>query len=191
MPRRAPATALGIYYTTMDSPCGPICLAGTATGLIRVDFQGGDRPVRCAAAWQEAPDLLRHAVHQLQEYFQGQRQSFTLPLAPPGTPFQQRVWQALQHIPFGTTLTYRDLAQRLGMPQAARAVGHANGRNPARDCDSLSPPHRQRWPVARLCEWSRPQAAPLTARRRPALDITLTVAEVSEHLMTVWTLSYS
>ena len=88
------------------------------------------RPVRCAAAWQEAPDLLRHAVHQLQEYFQGQRQSFTLPLAPPGTPFQQRVWQALQHIPFGTTLTYRDLAQRLGMPQAARAVGHANGRNP-------------------------------------------------------------
>ena len=130
MPRRAPATALGIYYTTMDSPCGPICLAGTAMGLIRVDFQDGARPVRCAAAWQEAPDLLRQAVHQLQEYFQGQRQSFTLPLAPPGTPFQQRVWQALQHIPFGTTLTYRDLAQRLGMPQAARAVGHANSRNP-------------------------------------------------------------
>lgn len=130
MPRRAPAAALGIYYTTMDSPFGLICVAGTAAGLIRVDFQGGDRPVRCAAAWQEAPGLLRHAVHQLQEYFQGQRQSFTLPLAPPGTPFQQRVWQELQHVPFGTTLTYRDLAQRLGMPQAARAVGHANGRNP-------------------------------------------------------------
>jgi methylated-DNA-[protein]-cysteine S-methyltransferase len=73
---------------------------------------------------------LRHAIHQLQEYFQGQRQAFSLPLAPPGTPFQQRVWQELQRIPFGTTLTYRELAQRLGMPQAARAVGHANGRNP-------------------------------------------------------------
>jgi methylated-DNA-[protein]-cysteine S-methyltransferase len=53
-----------------------------------------------------------------------------LPLAPPGTPFQQRVWQELQRIPFGTTLTYRELAKYLGMPQAARAVGHANGRNP-------------------------------------------------------------
>jgi methylated-DNA-[protein]-cysteine S-methyltransferase len=74
--------------------------------------------------------LLDSATHQLQEYFQGQRQVFTLPLAPPGTPFQQRVWQELQRIPFGTTLTYRELAQCLGMPQAARAVGHANGRNP-------------------------------------------------------------
>ena len=129
MPRRTPA-ALCISYATMDSPYGPICLAGTAAGLLRVDFQDGARPVRCAAAWQEAPDLLGHAVRQLQEYFLGQRQSFTLSLAPPGTPFQQRVWQALQRIPFGTTLTYRDLAQRLGMPQAARAVGPANGRNP-------------------------------------------------------------
>jgi methylated-DNA-[protein]-cysteine S-methyltransferase len=130
MPRQAPAAALGIYSTTMDSPCGPLCLAGTAAGLIRVDFQDGDRPVRCAAAWQEPHGLLRQAVRQLQEYFQGQRQVFTLPLTPPGTPFQQRVWQELQHIPFGTTLTYRELAQRLGMPQVARAVGHANGRNP-------------------------------------------------------------
>ena len=130
MPRRTPAAAPGISYATMDSPCGPLCLAGTAAGLIRVDFQCGNRPGRCAATWQEPPGLLRQAVHQLQEYFQGQRQAFTLPLTPSGTPFQQRVWQALQHIPFGTTLTYRELAQRLGMPQAARAVGHANGRNP-------------------------------------------------------------
>ena len=129
MPHRAPAP-LRIWYTTMASPFGPVCVAGTVMGLTRVDFQRGNRPVQLAAAWQEDPGLLEQAVHQLQEYFQGQRQSFTLPLTPPGTPFQQRVWQELQRIPFGTTLTYRELAQRLGMPRAARAVGHANGRNP-------------------------------------------------------------
>jgi methylated-DNA-[protein]-cysteine S-methyltransferase len=129
MPRQAPAP-LRIWYTIMDSPFGPVCVAGTKAGLLRVDFQRGNRPVCLAAAWQEDAGFLRNAIHQLQEYFQGQRQSFSLPLAPPGTPFQQRVWQELQRIPFGTTLTYRELAQRLGMPQAARAVGHANGRNP-------------------------------------------------------------
>ena len=129
MPRQAPAPPR-IWYTMMDSPFGPVCVAGTKAGLLRVDFQRGNRPVCPAATWQEDSDLSRDAIHQLQEYFQGQRQSFTLPLVPPGTPFQQRVWQELQHIPYGTTLTYRTLAQRLGMPQAARAVGHANGRNP-------------------------------------------------------------
>ena len=129
MPRQAPAPPR-IWYTIMDSPFGPVCVAGTRAGLLRVDFQRGNRPVRPVATWQEDSGLWRDAIHQLQEYFQGQRQSFSLPLAPPGTPFQQRVWQELQCIPFGTTLTYRELAQRLGMPHAARAVGHANGRNP-------------------------------------------------------------
>jgi methylated-DNA-[protein]-cysteine S-methyltransferase len=129
MPRQAPAP-LRIFYTMMASPFGPVCLVGTEQGLIRVDFQGGDRPVQPAPTWQEDTGLLDSATYQLQEYFQGQRQSFMLSLAPPGTPFQQRVWQELQRIPFGITLTYRELAQCLGMPQAARAVGHANGRNP-------------------------------------------------------------
>jgi len=129
MPRQTPAPSR-IWNTIMDSPFGPACVTGANTGLHRVDFQRGKRPVRPAVAWQEDPRYLKTAIHQLQEYFQGQRQSFTLPLAPPGTPFQQRVWQELQRIPFGTTLTYRELAQRLGRPQAARAVGHANGRNP-------------------------------------------------------------
>lgn len=129
MSRRAPAP-LRLWYTTMDSPFGPVCLVGTETGLIRVDFQRGDRPVQPDPAWQEDTGRLDMAKHQLQEYFQGQRQSFTLLLAPPGTPFQQRVWQELQGLPYGTTQTYRELAQRLGMPRAARAVGHANGRNP-------------------------------------------------------------
>jgi methylated-DNA-[protein]-cysteine S-methyltransferase len=129
MPRwqRAP---LHIWYTTTDSPFGLVCLVGTERGLIQVDFQHGDRPVQPDPTWQQDTGLLNLAKHQLQEYFQGQRREFQLPLAPAGTPFQQRVWQELQGIPFGTTLTYQELAQRLGMPGAARAVGHANGRNP-------------------------------------------------------------
>src|SRR4030095_12505347 len=143
MPGQAPAPPR-IWYTLMDSPFGPVCVAGVKAGLLRVDFQRGNRPVCLAAAWQEDSEILRDALHQLQEYFQGQRQSFTLPLAPPGTPFQQRVWQELQGIPFGTTLTYRD---------------------------SLSPPHWQRWPVARLRGWYRPQTASATARRRTILAL--------------------
>ncbi len=69
-------------------------------------------------------------MQQLSEYFEGARQQFSLPLAPPGTAFQHRVWLALQQVPYGTTVTYQDLAERLGKPTAARAVGSANGCNP-------------------------------------------------------------
>ena len=124
---RAP---LCTWYTTMDSPFGPVCLVGTEQGLIRVDFQRGDRPVQPDLTWQQHTGQLDLVQQQLHEYFQGQRRQFTFPLAPTGTSFQQRVWQELRGIPFGTTLTYRELAQRLGLPRAARAVGHANGRNP-------------------------------------------------------------
>jgi methylated-DNA-[protein]-cysteine S-methyltransferase len=119
-----------ICYTTIDSPFGPVCLVGTEQGLIRVDFQRGNRPVPPDPMWQKDTGPLELATQQLHEYFQGQRRQFRLPVAPVGTPFQQHVWQELQGIPFGTTLTYRELAQRLGMPGAARAVGHANSRNP-------------------------------------------------------------
>jgi methylated-DNA-[protein]-cysteine S-methyltransferase len=118
------------WYTTLESPFGLLCVAGTEQGLIRVDFQQGDRPVQWDATWQHNPSALALAVQQLREYCQGQRQHFTLPLAPVGTPFQHRVWRELQRIPFGATMTYSALAQQLGMPRAARAVGHANGRNP-------------------------------------------------------------
>lgn len=124
------ASPLPVVYTTLASPFGMVCIAGTFQGLIRLDFQQGERPVVTDPAWREAPQDLALAVQQLHEYFHGQRQSFTLPLAPVGTPFQQRVWHELQRIPYGTTCTYGELAQRLEMPQAARAVGHANGQNP-------------------------------------------------------------
>lgn len=123
-------TPLCTWYSMIDSPFGPVCLVGTEQGVIRVDFQRGDRPVQPDPTWQEHTGQLDLAQQQLQEYFQGQRRQFTLPVASAGTPFQQRVWHELQGIPFGMTLTYREVAQRLGMPGAARAVGHANSRNP-------------------------------------------------------------
>jgi len=119
-----------LWYTTMASPCGPVCLVGTEQGLVRVDFQDGDRSIQPDPSWQEDTGVLDRARRQLQEYFQGQRRQFELSLTPLGTPFQHRVWQALQGIPFGTTLTYGALAQRLGLPGGARAMGHANARNP-------------------------------------------------------------
>ena len=73
---------------------------------------------------------LREAQRQLEEYFAGERTEFSLPLESHGTDFQQRVWRALRAIPFGTTISYGELARRIGNPRAVRAVGLANGRNP-------------------------------------------------------------
>ena len=82
------------------------------------------------AAWQLSETPFAAVREQLAEYFAGKRQQFDVPLKLAGTPFQQRVWQELVRIPFGTTITYAQLAQRIGKPTASRAVGHANGRNP-------------------------------------------------------------
>lgn len=127
-----PASCLAdpVWYTLLDTPCGALCIAGTTQGLTRVEFQDGERPVRPQPDWREDQGVLDEAREQLQAYFEGRRQRFTLPVAPEGTPFQQRVWQELQEIPWGTTTTYREIAERLGQPAAVRAVGHANGRNP-------------------------------------------------------------
>ena len=76
------------------------------------------------------PPLLQEAKRQLDEYFAGKRKTFDLPLAPSGTPFQRSVWNALRNIPYGQTRSYQDLAQAVGRPNACRAVGSANAKNP-------------------------------------------------------------
>jgi methylated-DNA-[protein]-cysteine S-methyltransferase len=148
-----------VWFTTLPTPLGLLGLAGTSQGLTHIDFQNGDRPVPCGSPWPADSPLLEAAQRQLGAYFRGCRQPFTLPLAPAGTPFQQRVWQALQQIPFGTTLTYQELARRLGKPGAARAVGHANGRNPLA---IVIPCHRLLGSDGRL----RGYASGLTFKRR-------------------------
>lgn len=127
-----PASRLAepVWHTLLDTPFGALGIAGTTQGLIHVEFQDGERPVRPAPDWQEDQGLLDEARVQLREYFEGRRQRFTVPVAPEGTPFQQRVWRELRQIPWGATTTYQEIAEKLGQPAAVRAVGHANGRNP-------------------------------------------------------------
>ena len=111
----------------LDTPLGVLSISGSAQGIAAVRFCD-DMELPTAAA--PIPDCLQACVQQLQEYFQGTRQSFELPLSPQGTAFQQQVWQALTAIPFGKTSTYLKVARAVSGEKAIRAVGAANGRNP-------------------------------------------------------------
>jgi methylated-DNA-[protein]-cysteine S-methyltransferase len=117
-------------FTVMDSPLGEILLAGNEQGLTQVAFQDGNSPLIPVPDWQRDDEVWATAVTQLTAYFAGELQTFDLPLAPQGTPFQQEVWAHLQTIPYGRTTTYSAIAQELGNPKSTRAVGAANGRNP-------------------------------------------------------------
>ena len=119
-----------LRHTRMDSPLGPILLAADESGLRVISFLSGTKPVRPAYGWIKESGPFREAVAQLRAYFARELQLFTLPLSPLGTPFQHLVWDGLRNIPYGTTLSYGELARRIGHPGSARAVGAANGRNP-------------------------------------------------------------
>ena len=104
-------------YTTMDTPMGRLVLEGDGTRVISIAF--------------EDPTAFTAERAQLREYFDGERTSFDLDVAPSGTPFQQRVWDAVDEIPYGRTTTYGQLAERIGAPRdRIRAVGAAIGANP-------------------------------------------------------------
>ena len=117
-------------YTTIPSPFGEILLVCNDRGLTHLNFQEGTHPLSLDSDWQKDNDAFTETCAQLDAYFAGELREFDLPLAPQGTPFQLAVWQALQTIPYGRTLTYSQLAQQINKPKAVRAVGAANGRNP-------------------------------------------------------------
>jgi len=119
-----------ISYAYLDSPIGRLLLAGAADGLLMISFPSGRRPREPSASWIRDDGALAEAIAQLRSYFAGERREFTLPLRAGGTPFQERVWDALRQVPFGATISYGELARRIGQPLAARAVGAANGANP-------------------------------------------------------------
>jgi methylated-DNA-[protein]-cysteine S-methyltransferase len=120
-----------IRFDTIDSPVGPLLLAADDGGLHAIEFHESRHRVRRGVDWQEGDHpLLRETARQLAEYFAGARRVFDLPLAPRGTAFQYDVWTTLATIPFGETISYAQLASRVGKPTAVRAVGAANGRNP-------------------------------------------------------------
>jgi methylated-DNA-[protein]-cysteine S-methyltransferase len=119
------------HWIEITSPIGPLRLTGNGaaiTGLYMSVYRHG--PVEFAAREQQADPLLEEASGQLRAYFTGERREFDLPLAPDGSDFQHRVWKALRQIPYAETISYLELARRLGDPRAVRAVGSANGRNP-------------------------------------------------------------
>jgi len=116
-------------FAVVESPLGPLLL-GAEEGALTLLWMSSlpERPRGAVDARDRA--VLASTGEQLDAYFCGDLTDFDLPLAPRGTPFQQRVWEALVGIPFGETVSYGSLATRLGRPGAARAVGLANGSNP-------------------------------------------------------------
>jgi methylated-DNA-[protein]-cysteine S-methyltransferase len=119
-----------IYWHEIESPVGTLLLAGDGRSLRVVHFQVGRRARRPDKEWVHDPRPFAAAVSELEEYFAGRRRDFDLPLAPEGTEFQRSVWRALRRIPYGETVSYGELARRIGNPRASRAVGLANGANP-------------------------------------------------------------
>ena len=118
-------------HTVVDSPVGPITLLAAGGQLTGLHLSQQRYPPDPGLFGEPDPEPFAAAAQQLARYFDGTLTRFDLPLALGGTPFQERVWAELQMVGFGTTITYAQLATRIGHPpSAARAVGLANGRNP-------------------------------------------------------------
>ncbi|MFT9848396.1 methylated-DNA--[protein]-cysteine S-methyltransferase [Aneurinibacillus sp. REN35] len=129
-----------VFYTVYQSPLGPITLAATDAGLCWVEFSEGELAKLSLNCWAKkwlstdniayAPEVFLEATEQLDEYFAGMRQEFTLPLDVRGTAFQKMVWEQLQKIPYGETRAYKDIALAMNAAKAVRAIGGANNKNP-------------------------------------------------------------
>jgi methylated-DNA-[protein]-cysteine S-methyltransferase len=108
----------------VESPIGPLRLVATDDALVAIEFDASPEPT------SPPHPILDQAERELAEYFRGARRTFAVPLAPAGTTFQQRVWEALLRVPYGRVESYAAVARAIGAPAAVRAVGAANGRNP-------------------------------------------------------------
>jgi methylated-DNA-[protein]-cysteine S-methyltransferase len=123
---------MNLIQYKMISPAGPVYLVGSPQGLEGIFWQKQGVPlVKALDPSRPEHKMIFKAMSQLEEYFDGKRTSFDLDLYfKGGTPFQRKVWKALADIPFGQTVSYKDIAQRINHPKAVRAVGTANGQNP-------------------------------------------------------------
>lgn len=117
-----------MFQYTYTTPLGPLTLAEENDCLSNCSF-GTSTKLAQNADIRETK-LLKETWRQLQQYFNGERKTFNLPLAPHGTTFQQKAWQALLTIPYGQTASYKDMAIKIGNPKACRAIGMANNKNP-------------------------------------------------------------
>ncbi|WP_206483687.1 methylated-DNA--[protein]-cysteine S-methyltransferase [Thalassotalea sp. G2M2-11] len=119
-----------MYFSLYHSPFGDIALTATKQGLTGLAFQQGEAKIKLPEQYQQNAAFFQPVHQQLDQYFAGTRNSFDIPLAPQGTAFQQKVWQALTTIKQGETKSYAWLAEQIKNKKAVRAVGSANGANP-------------------------------------------------------------
>ena len=119
-----------LVFTRIESPLGPLTLVGDRDSLREINFPQNGRAAAAYCDWREDASAFDETVRQLRAYFAGELEDFDLPLAPQGTSFQQKVWKELCEVPYGETISYGELARRIGNPNASRAVGLANGSNP-------------------------------------------------------------
>ena len=119
-----------LSYAIAATPIGELLLVSDDRALRELRFAGKWTASDIDPQWQQGDVVIERAMTQLDEYFSGQRTQFDLPLCPVGTDFQRNVWHALASIAYGESISYAELARRVGRPNAVRAVGAANGRNP-------------------------------------------------------------
>ena len=164
-------------YWIWPSPVGQLLLTGDGHGLRGLNFQDGAHPLEIVKVVKEERGPLKDVIKQLERYFAGRLQKFTIPLALEGTAFQLSVWHALKTIPYGVTASYGTIAKKIGNPKASRAVGSANGQNPV---SIIVPCHRiigqsghlvgyggGLWIKKALLEWEHRGAAPQAAQKIP------------------------
>jgi len=118
------------FYSMIESPVGDLLVSGNGEAVTRLYMEVRRWGPGDTSGWRRDDALFDGARRQLHAYFAGELLAFDLPLAPAGTPFQQRVWRALCEIPYGDVVSYGTIARRIEAPSAVRAVGAANGRNP-------------------------------------------------------------
>jgi methylated-DNA-[protein]-cysteine S-methyltransferase len=121
-----------IYYTYMESPVGQLLLTGDETELTMIAFAEGKNAPEPKPGWRNDAGPLRNAADQLRAYFTGDLRDFDLPLRLQGTPFQLAVWRALQDIPYGQTISYGELARRVGTPRDRARSDWRMDRTPSR-----------------------------------------------------------
>ncbi len=129
-PKPTAGGPLAMVYCTLESPIGELLLTGEGDALRALHMQEGRWPTSIRPGWTQSDEPFARVRTQLREYFEGRRRSFDVPLEPTGSSFELAVWTALREIPYGETVSYGELAARIGRPEAARAVGVANARNP-------------------------------------------------------------
>ena len=119
-----------VYFKNFESPIGKLVLIAFDKKLISILFENTKPDVLENSTENQNNSILFQTEHQLNEYFSGNRKKFDIPLKLDGTIFQKKVWKELQKIPYGETISYQELAKRVGDIKKSRAVGNANGRNP-------------------------------------------------------------